>query len=621
MEDCLARSDGGGSPGHSQCSLEDGRRIYLMGLNMLLRNLYVLRVVASLAGSGALLPAADFVAPAEGPVAFRRDQISLDVDTMARLSKTLGTLAQGLDAGTPAERRGAAQMLALATALDPSNAAARGLINDFELGNHQPAGNPAEIAKSQAKIWQYIGWLETPEAGGQGQALAACLADIIVISDPKHPRAEDLRAAGERGAWGGWVPALAAFETKPMTAVEEPQATELKESPEQSGQITLAEAQVFSTLWEKSTKTDAPRWVLAGGPLRMSVRKVIDEEGMPDEFSITIRSRGEGILAEPFTQMLGKLLQKQHGPLPAGRMITISSENVRQSIPLNASSAAMAVLGSAAITGLEPDATILGQVDENGAFKLSPGFWDQLSALAGGNGGRLILPAAASEYLLAILALERPQFFLDYEVLLASDFGELLELAAKAPNEAIGGATAKFQEIRAKAGGQPVGQYVANPFIRRRLADLGQEAPYHFSARMLAIQGAGSRPTEIPQSVLVAELLRAIAPMAWIVKGVDGEDDEETQKLDRFSETYETCRLQVEALDRYVRKEDRELHARVKSMVVLIRPIDRAVRARGENYLIREAVFDARSIFVKAHAAVVKELAAVAGAPMWLPDD
>ena len=583
---------------------------------MRLGNFQFLRICAALVATGSLLSAADFVAPAEGPVAFRRDQVPLDPETMAGLSRILGILAKGVDGRDSAERRGAAQMLALAKALDPANASARELITDFQLGNHEPAANPEEMAKCLAEIWQYIGWLETPEAGAQGQALAACLSDIIVISDPKHPRAEQLRAAGERGAWGGWVAATAAFEAKAVAKSEEPPTVDPAATPEKSNAVTLKEARVFTLLWQRVGKGGAAKWKLASAPLRMAVTEAADdeEEEAPKDFSISIRSIEEGDLPLRQGKAMEVLLRKHHGALPPGRLVRIFAEDQQHAIPTESMSAAIAVLASAAVTGREPDATILGLITADGTFTLPPGFWGQLSELGRGNGGRLILPAAAAEYLLAVLAMERPQFFLDYEVLLAADFRELLELAAKVPNDAMAGVSAKFREIREKAGSQPAGQYVANPFIRRRLADLSLEAPYHFSAKMLAIQGAGNRPTEIPQMVLASELLRAIAPMAWIVdRSTLNEGGDGDFSLDQLGAIYETCRVQVEALDRYLRLEDRELVLRVKNMLALIRTMDRAARARGEDYLVRGETENARSILTRAHRAVVEELVPLAG--------
>ena len=67
-----------------------------------------------------------------GPLAFRRDQIPLDADSLASLSQILVTLTQSLDTDSAANRRTAAQMLALSTALDPGNSKARDLITEFQ---------------------------------------------------------------------------------------------------------------------------------------------------------------------------------------------------------------------------------------------------------------------------------------------------------------------------------------------------------------------------------------------------------------------------------------------------------------------------------------------------------
>src|SRR6478672_7927023 len=149
---------------------------------MMLRKFHALRVAGILVGMGTWVSAVEFVAPAAGPIAFRRDRVPLDADTMGTLSRQLETLATALDNSTAAGSRGAAQMLALATALDPSNTSARELIDSFQNNTPPAKADPGQIEKAQARIWQYLGWLETEEAGEQGKALAACLSDVIVIS-------------------------------------------------------------------------------------------------------------------------------------------------------------------------------------------------------------------------------------------------------------------------------------------------------------------------------------------------------------------------------------------------------------------------------------------------------
>ena len=101
---------------------------------------HVLRVAGLSLAAATCLFAQKFAPPAEGPVAFRRDRIPLDAEAMAGLSRQLATLAEGLDFKTAANRRAAAQMLALAVTLDPANSKTRELIARFQAENtcHQP---------------------------------------------------------------------------------------------------------------------------------------------------------------------------------------------------------------------------------------------------------------------------------------------------------------------------------------------------------------------------------------------------------------------------------------------------------------------------------------------------
>lgn len=573
---------------------------------------HLLRFAGLWTMTAASLFAGNFTAPAEGPVAFRRDKIPLDAETMAGLSRQLVSLARGLDAQRPVDRRAAAQMLALAIALDPGNGQARNVIDEFESGNHQMDGDPEQLEKFRTRIWQYLSWLETPDAGSDGQALAACLADVMVISDPKHPKAEALQAKGEIGAWKDWIAGISAFE--PVVVPEAP-APETPDKPSVAGAgILLAKAQVSTIMWKSTVTADSVRWEQHVTPLQMVARVRPNPEGEPRPFSISIGAPdGVGSFGD-LGRTLVSLLKSQYGELPVDGRVTITSKNLAQHLPQSRKqsiSAAAAVLASAAVSGREPDATIIGVVDQTGAYKLPGRFWSQLQALGSGTGGRLILPSAAADYLLSILALEKPQLFLDYEILLASNFQELQAFSAKNPDEALAKSMANFREIREKAGGQLLGQYVANPFVRKRLVEIVQATPGHFSARMLAIQGAGNRPTQLTRNVLAAELRRAIEPMDRIVARQDF--DLFSGDLGRLGPAYELCREQVDRLLRYTSKDDRALVASVQEMITGIRAIERSARPRGENYDLEFQVYQAFSKLKETYHNVVTELSIATG--------
>lgn len=560
------------------------------------------------------ITAGEFAPPGEGPVPFRRDRVPLDVETMASLSRNLELLARASDAKTAADRRGAAQRLALALALNPANTRARELMADYRANHHQPEGDAAKVEGIRDKIQRMIDWLETEEAGSDGRALAACLKDAVRVSTSGNPETGEAPEDGEQGAWTGWVPALSAYREKVIVPTEEPPRTGQGPQKPEKPTIRLTKAQVHTPLWRREGKLEPATWVLAPAPLEMSARRVEgDEEGDPS-FAIRIGGdEGSGRFHQ-VENSLKSLLRKHHESLPGGYRILITSKELEASIrsrKRQSISAAAAVLANSAVTGREPDGVILGQIDETGAFKLPAGFWDQLKALVGkGSGQRLVLPADAATDLPSILAMEKPGFFLEYEVLFAADFKQLLALTAKEPEEPLASASAKFREIREKADTQEVRQYIANGFVKQRLAGVLQDLPSHVSAKMLLVQASGGRPTTVSRPVLAAEIRLALQPMRWIVETPEYSTD--SLMTPKVGQTYDACRDAVEGLERYAEKEDRDLLEQGRELVASIRALERASRSRSEEYSVMDFVYSAHRALMQNYTRVVVDLAAAA---------
>ncbi|HSP43517.1 MAG TPA: hypothetical protein VLO11_11645, partial [Luteolibacter sp.] len=122
----------------------------------------ILIALAWLTAAGALH--GRYVPPADGIVAFRRDQLPLDPATMTELSQRLVSIARTSPMQTPEQRRDTAKTLALAIALDPRNDDARKLVSKYRKDEqpvaHEPAAAPAKIDP----LWKTITWLESPQA-------------------------------------------------------------------------------------------------------------------------------------------------------------------------------------------------------------------------------------------------------------------------------------------------------------------------------------------------------------------------------------------------------------------------------------------------------------------------
>jgi hypothetical protein len=561
---------------------------------------------------------ARFAPPAEGPVAFRRDKLPLDADAIAALSRNVESLARGLHTETAEDRRGAAQMIALALALDPANAQARRLATELVEGKHTPDPDAVRLEKSRARIWQCIAWLETPEAGADGQALAACLQDVMVISDPKHPKSAALKQAGEKGAWSGWVPALSAYADGDAIASNDKTDDEEKpeDPPKPSATASLEKAVVGTVLWQRVGSEDNAKWTLGPASLEMSASAYHPDpdSGESGRFRLSIGSSGDHGPLTQTASLITKVLEKQHETLPRNLRVKINHRDLDRAVESRRRltlSAAGAVLANAAITGIAPDAIVIGTLDETGTFKMPSSFWDQLQALGKGSGRRLILPAEAATVLTSILALEKPEFFMQYEVLLARDFKELVAFSAAKPSDELAPPLAKFREIRERMGTQEILQYIGNSFIKQRLTTVLQECPSHYSAKMLLVQASGGRPTVVGRQVLAAELRRALEPMEWIIRLEDYELSSET--LARIGPVYEQCRSALEPLQRYIAKPDQALLDQAAEVAQGIREVDRAARSRGESWIVIEQISKARRSLRRLHEAFAETIATELG--------
>ncbi|HEY8962381.1 MAG TPA: hypothetical protein VIM57_09260, partial [Luteolibacter sp.] len=241
-------------------------------------------------------------------------------------------------------------------------------------------------------------------------------------------------------------------------------------------------------------------------------------------------------------------------------------------------SGAGAVLVDAAISGREPAGIVIGRIEKSGKLAAPPRLADRLLALAGGEGGRVVLPRESEPLLASIPAFAGPDFFLKYEVIYASDVRELVERATSKPDGAAGEATQLFAEIRSKSGSSSaVGAYLANRFVRQRLAEIYQKFPDHASARLLWQQGGGEVPLRLARPVIAAEISRSLDTLAWLPE-LDINDTVQVRKL---GPAQEACRKEVERIERYVASDDRALLDRYQEVLRSIRAFLREVRDRN----------------------------------------
>lgn len=501
---------------------------------------------------------------------------------MSAFSRQLVALASAQKTDNAASLQTVARLLALAQALDPQNREAENLTNRLKEKKQPHPADPQEVDRATNRAWQIESWLDSPEAGPEGKALAKCLLDVMAAVDPEHPKAAAARASGTQGAWERWVAPATEFDGKkvvkndaPKPPDEHPAGGPKNESAKpQKVAIRLNHAAVATPLWvfdetaQKAALKVVPvkidAWSEPGGDAADTIRIRIQSETSQDR------------LLEISAQVL-MAVKRLHEDLPKNAKANIVIGNGAEYLfarNQNLISGPEAVLADAVLRGEEPAATVIGVIDADGAFKSPVRFWELLRSLSNGPGGRLVIPRECAPVMLSVLAIEDPGFFFKYEVICASNLKELVERSAKRNTEPLDNASVKFNEIREKLGTSAVGAFVANRFVRQRLVDVAQMFPDHLSAKMLAIQGSGERPIRLPRPILAAEIRKAAQPLFPIASKTYEEIE-----LKAIEGACEQCKKSLDALARYTDTSDRTMAERVDETLASIRNFVRAKRA------------------------------------------
>lgn len=621
-------------------------------MNVALRPFFATAMFALLTGvSGAASP---FVPPTEAMPPFRRDKLPLDTDTMLSLSQAMTTLSQTADMDEAPQRRAAAQALALALALDPSNSPARDVLSSIAEEKRLRDPDSEKLKNAQEKIWQLKDWLTTPDAGKDGNLLADLLGDTASELDPRHPSASEWRDAGERGKWDGWVAPITAFQERktvvpPVVANNDPDEGDKSETTPKpadhslSSEMKSTKATINAVLYEYRASTDS--YVL--GPVTVSMEasskpkeeehEDSDDEDGDDEEKKESDHGGDGLrvsvecheavqsevfdkVSKPITKALADLHHVKESALPAGRIRITTGKGATYSFRRNGTdmSGPGFILSNAALTGIAPDAFFIGKLDRQGEMlELPDFFWKKLNTLIDHPGGRLVVPAAAEPYLTSLLALEKPEFFMKFDVLLASTPEEAVRLCAMQPDAEIAATLAKFKEIRDKSSSAALGSYLANSFVRKRLVEISQAAPYHLSAKLLAIQGAGSRPRALDKKILATEVFEALDTLNSYAEMDIWEMNAE--KVSAMDKAQEASRARLSGIERYAEMRDRELIKKAENVIADLRAMIRVVRDRRELWEKTDDISRAHRTFRDANRDFRRELALLTGDP--LPKD
>lgn len=583
-----------------------------------------------------------FVPPTEKLPPFRRDRLPLHEDAMQGLSFSLVNALSGAPYDSPEHRRTAAKTLALAIALHPKNEKAQDQLSELVEGNKPDHVDQERLDRSKRHVWNVLKWLSSPEAGKDGNTLASLLGETMAALYPSDSQSGAFAGKSENPAWSGWVAETAVFKKAPEIAQntepeekEEPSDEEKEEEKEVVSNeepekpkptfkdgiiLEKAQASTVINLFDKEKLVWAPKIV----SIEMSATKdPRDDEGEKRwGFHVNLQANSDDYwqIQEEVAQPIKNLLEKEIGNLPERAEIRLRpnlGEDVSYSHRRNGSqiTAAGFVLAHAALSGNQPDGTFIGEINREGKLGMPKFFWRSLYALTDGPGGRLIVPAAAEPYFINILALEKPEFFFKYEVLVASSVEEYLMLSSRDTSGAHEETYNKFKIIKDKLAGNAIGSYLTNRFVRERLQEIVNQAPYHLSAKILNVYGTTARPRYLTKEALAAEIWRRIDVVNDITK-IEDVYGISSNQLTKLNEHYERMRDDLAALDRYTDSRNIELLREAKDLVSALRAFGKAFEGKGEMWEKIDKIHHERSEMRKKNEELLKKLTELTGDPM-----
>ncbi|MGA0844968.1 MAG: hypothetical protein ACO3RV_00375 [Luteolibacter sp.] len=565
------------------------------------------------------------IPPSEKFPAFRRDRIPLDFATLSDVSRQLVAIAAQTQGADPQQSMQRARAIALALALDPLNEDASKALNQFAKDNAvQTELNPDEISTEDPPkidpdaLWDMIGWLQTPEAGPDGNILASMLRDVTAIARPDHPNAQNNPSA-ESSVWVNWnldqiganpqiteptssentpsdnpapedpTAQATADDTQENTAENSEETSAAADPAPPANQLPLTRAELRTVVW-KDQKAQVVTLQMQASPSPAT------KEGEKSPLPLCIGETPENGPLDPQSRLILHLLEADGNPLPKDWIVRVDCPENPSALKSSSEgmvNAAAAVLVRAAITGQEPDGLVLGKIDAAGRFLPPDRLWQTLKRLPSGHGRKLILPNIANGWLESLLAIDMADFFFSYETMLAPSLKALGKLTDRSePDPNFAAARKQFTEIREVGIQRDIRDYLSNRFVRARLESLAKEAPWHASANLLYLQSAGRRPVKVIRQVFATEMRAAIeimGPMAtdeWIERIANRSGGKTPGRL------HDQSREKMDSFSSFGQADDQNLYENARNLAAQLRSIDRYARVRGGESNFGNAIRD-----------------------------
>jgi len=553
--------------------------------------------------------AASYIEPDHTSELFQLEKIPLPQHRTQQLGKSLVIIALRKHDASPANQLASARLLLLAMQLDPKNKRPYEISKSLASAKIPPATPQDLVIQCLAEAQKIQSLLIKPRAGAQANQLARLIKDACKMIQPETYGDKDV------ADWKDTLPAITAYKTTekkvaslpvkpptPPTQASKPVPPHTpKPAPTQKAksQFHFTEQSLLMPVLIKQDNDeleaagDEEAFVKQEEPTQflgriMLTLKPCDPNTNKTEF-IKILQSGN---SEPnLDATLKSLINKKHSNIASYQGLvkfTNGSFNNKQHLSLTGPLALM-LEASLAKSALRDDLCILVDVDPNGKLSEPKNFWNLLANLRKANsGGRLIISDQSLDYMEQLLVFKESEFFTRWEVFSAAHIDQAIQAAIIEGNKELTQASEIFGKIQELAADQEVVQLAADHDIRDQLEKVTTMAPSHLSAKMLLLQGSGTRPTHLNKNTFRVELQP-------LIEEINSMLPEQANNIDveKLISNYDPLQEKLDKLEPIVDRDEEELFQKIADLSTDIKKLaslTKRYERRNKSELSRKKV-------------------------------
>ena len=230
-------------------------------------------------------------------------------------------------------------------------------------------------------------------------------------------------------------------------------------------------------------------------------------------------------------------------------------------------------------TPLKSKLLVIAAIDEKSDFQRNQQFWRNLDLLtAEARDTRILVGRGSEEYLLQLIALGKPEFFIQNEVIEIENLKQARKLTARDDHEDYAEATALFAEVKSAIEQKSLRSMTENKYVREKLEKVLVSMPNHLSAKILLEYGAGKKTSSLDSKFFAISMKSLLAPANKILTIPDS--------ILSYQDAMKQSELISDALEKFqdiISEEDQIIYQSVEKIAEKMRGFSRAKKSALES--------------------------------------